>query len=399
MNGDSTQERERSNPPATMPRRALELADRIGAWVDAGAEPVRALACQGGDAARDDRFEALALEVFALQFEYVEPYRRLCLARGATPDTIERWQDVPAVPVLAFKSLDLAIGPAAEVFRSSGTTGATRSVHRQPFPDLYRRVIDASFPAFCLAGLEPEGLAEPAMLALVPSREQARDSSLGFMVDHILFGDGLRRGVAHRSDRIHGLGESGVDFEKAGAWLDRRRGEGRPALVLATSFALVQWCEALAAEGGAGGGLPAGSVVFDTGGFKGRTRELSRLELEDLVARHLGVPPERMVREYGMTELTSQLYTRRLHGGDGEHFVAPPWLRYRVVDPTTLEEVPRGERGVVALFDLGNVGSAAHLLTQDAGRDTDLGLRLEGRATGAELRGCSLTLEELSTRG
>src|SRR5689334_1351221 len=96
-------------------------------------------------------FEALALAAFAFQYERIAPYQRLCAARGATPATVTSWRAVPPVPAAAFRSLTLAADPAVEIFKSSGTTqGTERSVHHQPYPDLYRQAIDASFPTFCL---------------------------------------------------------------------------------------------------------------------------------------------------------------------------------------------------------------------------------------------------------
>jgi hypothetical protein len=106
-----------------------------------------------------------------------------------------------------------------------------------------------------------------------------------------------------------------------------------------------------------------------------------------------------VVSEYGMTELTSQLYTDVLAGGDPELFVAPHWVRVRVLDPESpaerLEEAPPGEPGLIAVFDLANLSSAVHLLTEDLGAMEAGGLRLLGRAAGAELRGCSLAAEEM----
>ncbi|MGH9362111.1 MAG: hypothetical protein ACRD2T_09350, partial [Thermoanaerobaculia bacterium] len=132
---------------------------------------------------RRDSFAELALAAFAWQVERVEPYRRLCAARGAMPATVADWRRAPPVPTSAFKTLELAAAPAVEVFRSSGTTAGpeARSVHHHPFPDLYRKTIDASFPEFCLPVPAPV-----SMLSLVPSRAQAPDSSLAFMIDHVL---------------------------------------------------------------------------------------------------------------------------------------------------------------------------------------------------------------------
>ncbi len=335
-----------------------------------------------------DSFEDLALAAFAWQFERIEPYRRLCAGRGATPETVTDWRRVPPVPAAAFKTLTLASAPAIEIFRSSGTTEGTeqRSVHHQPFPDLYRQVIDASFPRFCL----PYGGPLP-ILSLIPTREQLPDSSLSFMADHIL----ARYGSP---DSLTAFGPRGVEAAKARSWAGSRQREGRPVLVLATALALAQWLDALADRLGLKFRLPAGSAIFETGGFKGKTTELTRTDLLARTHEWLGVPPDFVVREYGMTELTSQCYTEVLLGGDPDLFVAPPWMRVRLLDPETLEEVPTGAPGLVTIFDLANLGSAVHLLTEDLGVAEGEGFRLLGRAAGAELRGCSLVVEELTGR-
>lgn len=336
-------------------------------------------------APESEPFADLALAAFAWQFERVEPYRRLCERRGATPATVTDWRQAPPVPAAAFKTLTLAAEPAVEVFRSSGTTGERRSVHHQPFPDLYRRVIEASFPRFCLPYTAPGG--RLPILSLIATREQLPDSSLSFMADHILAHYGSPESTT-------AFGARGVEAAKARSWAGARQREGRPVLVLATAFALAQWLEALERQG-LRFRLPAGSGVFETGGFKGRTTELTREDLLARVQTWLGVLPESVVREYGMTELTSQCYTRALLGGDPEIFVAPHWVRVRLLDPETLDEAPAGTPGLIAVFDLANLSSAIHLLTEDLGVAEGDGFRLLGRAAGAELRGCSLVVEEL----
>lgn len=340
-------------------------------------------------------FNDLALEVYRFHVAHLAPYRRLCESRQAMPETVKTWRDIPPVPVAAFKTLPLHLAPPREVFRSSGTTGGRRSVHYHPLPEIYRQVIDATFPAFCLRGLAaPDTDAAAAdlgipFLSLVPSRRQAADSSLGFMIDHV-----MRRHGGH--DSQYAFGPHGVDTDAADAWCERRRQDGRPGLILATSFALVQWLDALAARRRQWR-LPPGSAVFDTGGSKGKTRQVSRRELHGLITRHLALPPRRVVREYGMTELTSQFYTRSLAAGDEDTFVGPPWLRGHVLDPVTLRPVQGETPGLLAILDLANVGSVLHVLTQDRGVAHGDGFRLLGRASGAELRGCSLTVEELQS--
>ena len=172
-------------------------------------------------------------------------------------------------------------------------------------------------------------------------------------------------------------------------------------LLLGTAFALVR----LVDDGGDSSlALPPGSVVMQTGGFKGRSREVTMEELRGGVSRVLGLDPSRVVGEYGMTELTSQLYEAsiaesalgRQHGAaqPGIYF-EPPWLRVTPVDPITLLPVADGETGLARFIDLGNVDSAVSVVTQDLVRRTQGGIQLLGRQPGAPARGCSLAVEAL----
>ncbi len=332
-------------------------------------------------------FDELALAAFRFQFDHVAPYRTLCERRGATPETVTSWRDVPKVPTSAFKVLDLSAAPPEVSFRSSGT-GGERSVHGHPFLDLYRRAIEASFPRFALPAPAPLPI-----LSLVPTAADLPDSSLSFMIDHVL----ARWGDPSKS--VCAVGPRGVDAVAARSWTGARQREGRPVLVIATALALDQWLAALARQE-LKFRLPAGSAIFETGGFKGKEREVTREELIDGVELRFHLPRTRIVREYGMTELTSQCYGSALSGGDPDLFTAPEWVRVTVVDPETLTEAPHGQPGLLAIFDLANVGSAVHVLTEDLGvaeiRDGQQGFRLVGRAAGAELRGCSLAAEELA---
>jgi hypothetical protein len=274
-------------------------------------------------------------------------------------------------------------------FRSSGTTlgEATRSVHINPFPDLYRSIIDVGYTAYCLSVSEPR----PPTLSLIPSLAQISDSSLGFMAEHI-----LQHHAA--ADSVVAFSSSGVDLAAAIDFLERRQVDQRPAMVLTTAFALVELLDHLELRGASQKGalaLPAGSSLFETGGFKGRSREITRNELVEGTTRILRLPAHAIVREYGMTELTSQMYSASLLGGDPDLLRAPPWLAVSVFDPATLEPAATSELGLIGFFDLGNVGSYAAVLTEDLGRLHREGLELVGRASQAELRGCSLTVEEL----
>ena len=335
---------------------------------------------RGADA---EPFADLVRDAFAAHYEHSPPLRVLADAAGLAPGELSDWRQGPMGPTLAFKTQRLTIDEPREEFHSSGTTDGAPSVHHHPYPDLYRTVIDATFPAACLAGLE-----RPPMLSLVPTREQAPKSSLAFMLDHA-----LRRWGGEDSETVARAG--GIDATRARGFLAARQRDGRPVVVLATAWAVVQLLEALERLGLAFR-LPPGSRLFETGGYKGRSRELSHAELLAALELRLGLPPSAVIREYGMTELTSHFYAAPSPGGDAP-FTAPPWVRVRVLDPMTLDEIETGATGLLAVFDLANVGSALHVLTEDLARAVNGGFRLVGRAAGAELRGCSLTIEELAT--
>lgn len=336
-----------------------------------------------------ETFERLVADAFAFQRRRIDAIDRLARAAGiGRTDGPVTWRDIPPVPAGTFAEVTLAAAPAEETFRSSGTTGGPRSVHHHAFPDLYRTVIDASFPDFCFDDALRAGGARPRMLALIPPRDQIADSSLGFMVDHV-----IRRFGAPESR--YGFGESGTDNVLATRFAETAIADRHPILILSTAFALVQWLDDLAARDHRLA-LPTGSVIFETGGTKGRVRDLDRDELLSMIAQRLDVAPNRVVREYGMTELTSQLYGQALLGGDPDRLVGPPWVRVHVLDPLRLAPLPPGEEGLIAIFDLANVGSALHIVTEDLGVMHGDGVALHGRARGADLRGCSLTVEELA---
>jgi hypothetical protein len=197
------------------------------------------------------------------------------------------------------------------------------------------------------------------------------------------------------------LSETGVDLRGLELAAASASARSRPLLLLGTAFALVRLLDDL---DGAQLALPSGSVVMQTGGFKGRSREVTMEELRAGVSRALQLAPERVVGEYGMTELTSQLYegtvaesalaARQPSATPGIYF-EPPWLRVTPVDPISLRPVAEGEAGLARFIDLGNVDSAVSVVTQDLVRRVHGGIQLLGRQAGAPPRGCSLAIEAL----
>jgi hypothetical protein len=164
--------------------------------------------------------------------------------------------------------------------------------------------------------------------------------------------------------------------------------------ILATSFALVHLTDAL---GGDVLALPPGSRVMQTGGFKGRSREVAAEDLRKGVARAFALDERCIVSEYGMTELSSQLWEATLVDERARPgvYAEPPWVRVVPVDPETLAPVPDGSLGIARIEDLANVDSAFALLAQDRVRRVDGGVELLGRAPGAPPRGCSIALDEM----
>src|SRR5262249_46564866 len=178
-------------------------------------------------------------------------------------------------------------------------------------------------------------------------------------------------------------GPSGVDVAGLTRAAELAAARGEPLLVLATSFAL-----ALLEDSFSGVlCVPEGSVLMTTGGFKGKVRDVDPDVLVRAVAAKLGIPEDRIVGEYGMTELTSQLYEKPVsQGGTRGVFYPPPWLEVTPVDAETLEPVPAGKPGLARFVDLGNVDSAVAIVTQDRVRREGEGVALLGRSPGAPPR-------------
>ncbi|HTO51982.1 MAG TPA: long-chain fatty acid--CoA ligase [Myxococcota bacterium] len=345
---------------------------------------VRAWIAEGVDAPADDaRFERLALALFRLQVECGAAYRRWCAALGRDPATVKSWREIPAVPTGAFKEARLAIFPPSatiRTFRTSGSTTELRGALELDDLSLYDASLEATFGAFIC----PERR-RLRFLVLAPSADQAPDSSLSYMFSRAA-------AVMGTPDSEFLVDAHGWDPERAIAVL---RG-ARQAMVLAgTAFAFVHLLDRLA-ERGESLALPAGTRVMETGGFKGRARELSREQLHGGIAERLGVPRARIVNQYGMCELASQFYEPSLRTGVASDVkFVPPWVRTRVVDPVTQADVPVGAGGVLAHFDLANVGSVLAVLTSDQGECAAGGFRVFGRLRGAEARGCSLAADAL----
>jgi hypothetical protein len=334
----------------------------------------------------DARFGALALELFAYQYAHVPPYRRLCDALRRPPSRVARWRDIPPVPTGAFKEARLASFPEGDtlrVFRTSGSTTARRGTLWLDTLALYDASLLETFPAFVCPDRERIRLA-----VLAPSAADAPDSSLSYMFDRVL------RDRGTPESRFY-VGPLGWEPDRL---IEELAAAREPIALVGTAFAFVHLIDALDARRERLA-LPEGSRAMETGGFKGRARELTREELHGELGRSLGLAPDRIVNQYGMCELASQFYEPTLRTGRptrSKH--VPPWVRTRVVDPATREDVAPGRVGVLVHYDLANTGSVLAVETSDLGRQTAGGFELIGRAEGAEARGCSIAADLLLER-
>jgi hypothetical protein len=343
-------------------------------------------------------FDALALDIARFQAEASPGFARLVASRGRPLVSVDA---IPAVPVAAFRLTRVAVHPPeldAARFETSGTTGSTSGVHALRTTETYE-ALALGFGTRALRNTRGRAV----VVCLAPPPDARNASSLGFMMrlfarvwdGRALHGDldGERAELARERWLVRDGAIEHEDLRRA-AGLARDRGE--PLVVLATAFALVALLDELGEEVVE---APPDSVVMVTGGYKGRSRAVEKGELRAAVARAFGVAREQVVGEYGMTELSSQLYEGTLPGaelsGPLDVFLEPPWLRVVPVDPVTLAPVPPGELGIARFVDLGNVDSAVAIQTDDLVRRTGAGIELAGRRAGAEPRGCSLALEAL----
>jgi hypothetical protein len=358
-------------------------------------------------------FDSLALELFALQFRHNPAYRKVCQAWKATPDIVEHWTQIPAVPTGAFKELELScIAPAERtaVFHSSGTTEQKPSRHFHCAESLavyetslwtwFERNVLRSADGSSASSDETRGRAVRAPVAaifLTPPPARAPHSSLVHMFETVRWKLGAPESVF--AGQLSANGAWTLDFDALLAAISRCQSpDARTLLVLGTAFSFVQFLDYLVKRD-LRVELPAGSRVMETGGYKNRSRSMPKAELHALITERLGVTPENIICEYGMSELGSQAYDGRaaLPRSQGRaaarpyrifHF--PPWARGQIISPETGREVADGETGLIRIFDLANVFSVAAVQTEDLGIRWGDGFELIGRAPLTEPRGCSL---------
>lgn len=316
-----------------------------------------------------DTFKEAAFHTFEYQYENCAVYRAYCDLINQPVGSISKLEDIPCLPISFFKNREIKCGakPTATVFRSSGTTATQTSQHFISDLKLYEWSFRTAFKR--LYGR----IEEYVVLALLPSYLERKDSSLVYMVADMI----------EKSQQK----ESGFylhDFEALSTQLQALESRGQKTLLIGVSFALLDFASLYPQQ-------LEHTLVMETGGMKGRKKEMIRTELHHNLASQLGTAC--IHSEYGMTELLSQAYCNEIG-----LFIPPPWMKVFIrdtSDPFSL--VAAGQTGGLNIMDLANQDSCAFLATQDLGKKYDSGyFEVLGRFDAAEIRGCNLMVGETS---
>jgi len=309
-----------------------------------------------------ETFESMALETFQYQYEHVSVYRSFCDAFNKTPASVKKIIAIPFMPVAFFKTYTVldASKKAQAIFTSSGTTGSIKSKHYVANLELYEKSFSKAFELFF-------GPAEKmTILALLPSYLEQENSSLIYMVNELV----------QKSENPH----SGFFLDDTGSLINTLKlleKEGSKTLLIGVSYALLNLVEQQRFQ-------LKNTLIMETGGMKGRGKELIREELHEQLKQGFGVT--KIYSEYGMTELLSQAYSK----GNGI-FKCPPWMKILTRDTEDALTYVTGKTGGINVIDLANKYSCSFIATQDLGKlFPDGSFEILGRFDTSDIRGCNL---------
>ena len=307
----------------------------------------------------EEQFRQIAWQVYNFQFEHNDLYRQYCTLLGKSPDSGGSLEDIPFLPISFFKSHQVRstdFEPEV-VFSSSGTTGTQTSRHWVKELSLYRRSFFEGFERFFGA---PQ---QYCIMGLLPSYLERTGSSLIYMVEALVEKSG------HAASGFYLY-----DHEKLAATLAQLEAQKQPAILFGVSFALLDFAEKHA--------MPLRYVrVVETGGMKGRRKEMSKAALYETLQSAFKTPV--IWSEYGMTELLSQAWA------ENGHYRCPPWMKVLLREETDPFSYSRGA-GALNIIDLANLYSCSFIATDDRGRLHDDGsFEVSGRLDNSDVRGCS----------
>lgn len=308
-------------------------------------------------------FEDLAIKIFKFQFENNRVYRSFCDLLYKHPSEVKTIKDIPFLPIQFFKTRDILSSKASirATFTSSGTTGNQTSKHHVTDLDIYQQSFTKGFEQFY------GKIEDYVVLGLLPSYLERKGSSLIYMVDSMI--------------KTSKHPESGFYLNNLSELKDtliKLDSEGKKILLIGVSFALLDLIESFQFN-------LKNTIVMETGGMKGRRKELIRTELHNTLKKGFGI--DHIHSEYGMTELLSQAYSK----GDGI-FNCPPWMNIltRDTEDALTIQTP-GKTGGLNIIDLANVNSCSFIATQDLGsKNNDGTFEIIGRFDNSDIRGCNL---------
>ncbi|MBK9639385.1 MAG: acyl transferase [Bacteroidetes bacterium] len=316
--------------------------------------------------ADESSFQEVALQVFREQSKHVKVYREYLEAIQVDPLTVGRWEDIPYLPIEFFRTREvIKEGLNAEViFQSSGSTSTQSSKHFISDTAWYIESFMRGFK------MHYGNIDKYALLALLPSYLQKGDSSLVYMTDHLI-----------QASKNAFSGFYLDDYASLAKALSTLKVHRHKTILLGVSYALLDLSEKFPMQ------FPE-LIILETGGMKGRRKELVKEELHAILKSGFGV--EKIHSEYGMTELLSQAYSR----GDGI-FHCPPWMKVRIREMNDpFHFVDHQKTGGVCVTDLANQNSCAFIATQDLGRLYPNGsFEILGRFDDSEARGCNLLVD------
>ena len=315
----------------------------------------------------DVDFERLALAVYQYQASENPVYSEFVRILEIDINQVKNIAQIPFLPIELFKSQTIICGTSEPeiVFSSSGTTGIIQSKHHVKQLAVYTESFRKGFEFFY------GNISEYTILALLPSYQERDGSSLIFMVDDLI-----------KESNNPSSGYFLYNHDELYTVLLRQKAEKRKTILLGVTYALLDFIEAHTIIN-----FPE-LIVMETGGMKGKRKELVKEELHELLCNGFGV--ENIHSEYGMTELLSQGYS----AGKGI-FKTPPWMRVLVRDtndPFSL--LGTGKSGGLNIIDLANIYSCSFIATQDLGRkQPDGGFEVLGRFDNSDIRGCNLLVQ------
>ncbi|MFY0628796.1 MAG: acyl transferase [Flavobacteriaceae bacterium] len=308
-------------------------------------------------------FEDVALQVFRHQFKNNKVYRSFCDLLYIHPSDIKKVEEIPFLPIQFFKSHQVLStnDPVQEIFTSSGTTRSITSKHLVTDISLYEESYRKGFEHFY------GDIEEFVVLALLPNYLEREGSSLVYMVDDL-----IRKSKNEESGfYLNNLDEIAQKI----TILDQK---GQKTLLIGVTYALLDLIEKQEFQ-------LKNTIVMETGGMKGRRKEIIRRELHQLLGKGFGA--DKIHSEYGMTELLSQAYSK----GNGV-FDCPPWMKILTRDTEdALTILGNQKTGGLNVIDLANYNSCSFIATQDLGKVRQNGeIEILGRFDHSDIRGCNL---------